>query len=679
MTMRRFVFLAFVMTGCGADHDLVEEILRTPDSSDSRDSNDDTDTTGGLDGSEVRDSESEEGLSGVGEVDGTTSPVDDAEPGTNCPTPLTQPAEPVACEGPCFCPDDFACDVPLEAFAVCPGRCVRVSKPLECEGVVRWGACLGKDLRTPGYPSLDLPRATVRVTSGPDLARPARVGERHRVTLEIASKSGEATSLRFAFSDTRIHVVEPEPWMVSRPGSRLEVPADRPLVLKLDVVARVQTQLLELDLPFATFTFDDVPFAPGFPVLFGDLDGEDAMTCGGFRFPEGWDEAGDVLNSPIRYGAARCCGDVFFAEAECCDDSECGAGRCIDGECQTISPANAAATRLPLGHVRVRALFPLRYGTDLTHGVNDFRDYCTDRSDELREVLRLDETEHWFEDLAMRRLGRPTVALGWTVTAFDMDRFEAMERNAWFSPRFRELMSQHLEELGCEPLAEADLVVIPGLADEFFQSTERQDRAFLAYFDSQYRAAARLARMFGGESDRPSYTLMSRRLPDCLIAGNHDEPLPWNTFLPCRPLPRDQLVWGALGFSDLDKDGVIDIAQHSAYPTALVLQNVRATLNERTLVVEYEVAAREGKHIKRRVVTDHALHLAELGVVRASNSNRRLHRVEVMLSELDSSTLERSGQVTVRVTAQDAFFDAQWRQQTLTLDTTRTVPLVDGR
>jgi hypothetical protein len=323
----------------------------------------------------------------------------------------------------------------------------------------------------------------------------------------------------------------------------------------------------------------------------------------------------------------------------------------------------------------VRAIFPLSYGEDLAHGVNDFTDYCTDRSDELRKLLRLDETETWFEDLALRRLGRPTLKLAWTVSAIDLERFEAMERNVWFSPRFRELLSQHLVDLGCEPLEEADLVIIAGMGDETFQSGERQDRAFLRQFDSQHRATARLARMFGGEKDRPSFTLMSRRLPECLIADNHAEPLPWDTFLPCAPLPRDQLLWGSLGFSDLDRDGIIDIAQHSAHPTGLSLQNVRATLSGRVLVVEYELAALEGKRLMRRVVTDHTLYLPELGVVRASTSNRRLHRVEVPLSELDSSTLERSGSVRLRVTARDAFYDAEWQHRTLTLDTTRTVPL----
>ncbi|HRE90722.1 MAG TPA: hypothetical protein PK095_16470 [Myxococcota bacterium] len=676
--MRCFFLLAFALSGCGSDH---HGASADPGGLDPVET---------LDGAAPGEVGAEDGLAEMVEPDGTDPTEDTAEPAPMCPAPLMRPAEPVSCEGPCLCPVDFACDVPLASHGVCPGRCVRVSRPLVCEGVVRWGACLAKDLRTPGYPSLELPRVTVRVTSGPHLDRPARVGERHLVTLEIRSRSGEPSSLRFGFSDSRIQQVLGTPWVEAGArgrvdaGARLEVPGDRPLILQVEVLARVATQLIELDPAFATFTFDDVPFQPGFPVLFGELEDEEVVACGGHRFPEAWDESGDMLNSPARYGAARCCGDVFFAEADCCDDSECGGGRCIDGVCQISSPANVAATRLPLGHVRVRALFPLRHGQELSHGVNDFRDYCGDRADELREVLRLDETEAWFDDLALRRLGRPTVTLGWTVTAFDADRFEAMEPNVWFSLRFRELLSQHLVELGCEPLAQADLVVIPGAGEEWFQSMERQDRAFLIYFDSQHRATERLARMFGGERDRPSYSLISRRLPDCLIAGNHSEPLPWDTDLPCEPLPRDQLLWGALGFSDLDRDGVIDIAQHSAYPTALVVQNVRATLGERALLVEYEIAAREGKGIKRRVVTEHALHLPELGVVRTSTSNRRIHRVEVPRSEftngeLDSSELERSGSLTLRVTARDAFFDPEWRHRTLMLDVTRTVPLTLSR
>jgi len=601
----------------------------------------------------------------------TLSPDSPDTPSTPAcdPATLTQPAEPIGCVGPCVCPADHACNVPLAAYGLCPGLCLRVSKPLTCEGTIRFGACLASDLRTPGYPTLELPRHTVRVVTGPDLDHPATVGETHRITLEITSKSNTPSTLPFTFEPSGAHPIAPADWIQL---SSLTIPASSPLSLSLDVTANLATQFFETDLPIGTFTFDGVPFAPGFPVTF-PADSE--LTCGGHHFPTTWDGAGPLLNHFARYDFARCCDDVFYPQANCCSDDDCTDGRCIDGLCLASTPSNPAATRLPLGHQRVRVFFIQEYGLEFPHHVNDFPDFCGDRTDELYGRLHLDDIQTWFSDLATRRLGRDTVTFDWTVTAVDLARLRELDPATVSAHDFRQTLTRHLAELGCDPLADSDLVIIVGFLEEAFQAWEQQSHGLLFGFDSQHRATARIARMLGADFDVPAYSLVNRRLPNSLVTYNHLDLRPFEEVVPCEPLPNDQLAWAYLGFSDLDLNGVIDIAEHSAFPDSLVLQNTRATLDDDTLVIDYEIAAREGKHLRRLVVTDHTLTLPDLGLTQPSTSNRRTKTARFRLTPTDLASLGANDTVTLHITARYTFNDRDWRPRTLTLDTTRTIPL----
>ncbi len=56
-------------------------------------------------------------------------------------------------------------------------------------------------------------------------------------------------------------------------------------------------------------------------------------SCGGFKFPNQFDDLfpNDYLSWD--YTSARCCKNVFYPSFECCSDSDCGSGRCVDGLC----------------------------------------------------------------------------------------------------------------------------------------------------------------------------------------------------------------------------------------------------------------------------------------------------------------------------------------------------------
>jgi hypothetical protein len=197
--------VAITVFGCG-DHDTHTVDTPTPDTH--------------LDTTDTRSPDT------LGTPDTLDTPAPDTADTPACdPATLTQPAELVGCVGPCVCSADHACNVPLAAYGICPGLCLRVSKPLTCEGTVRFGACLASDLRTPGYPTLELPRHTIRVVTGPDLDHPATVGETHRITLEITSKSNTPSTLPFTFEPSGAHHLAPADWMQN---SSLSIPADSP-------------------------------------------------------------------------------------------------------------------------------------------------------------------------------------------------------------------------------------------------------------------------------------------------------------------------------------------------------------------------------------------------------------------------------------------------------------------
>ena len=142
------------------------------------------------------------------------------------------------------------------------------------------------------------------------------------------------------------------------------------------------------------------------------------------------------------------------------------------------------------------------------------------------------------------------------------------------------------------------------------------------------------------------------------------------------PLPADGVLWGQMGFADVDDDGVIDIARYATAPDALSVDALTARITAKgALEIELEVAALQDGDARR-------LHLpfVHLTVPAAAYDTdlfdpRQRKLLTFDDTQVDLDALRAAGTVEIGVRVVHRFTDADWQPRELVLDETRAVAI----
>jgi len=555
-----------------------------------------------------------------------------------------------------FCGVGEACNEPLDGEGRCPGQCVGVAAPLRCDGVVRLGICL----RHVPADSWDPPEET-----GTALRLALRdappwvvVGDVFPVLLEVRNPGPTPVRAAMAWKhpDTVEAVEDP---LLGGDAWRLEPGETRSLRFVLRAV-RANVFQPESQEYLTLQAGDDVIRIPG-GIVFGQ---QADRTCGDWRFPSTWSLCEDC-STYDRYWMAACCDGVFFPGASCCRDEDCSDAVCVDGHCVPWAPWSGLANTLPRGNQRV-----LVVAADDPEALPGLDDPCGSPWPDGESRLQVKVVEDWFNDRAEDRIRRRPLRLGWWFAAVPDSQVFAPSPEDQVWSRWLELLDQWRADRGCPPLSDFDKVVAysPRLDLQGFggQAGDRGRIGAMTLF-SPYLLAHELAHTFGA-SDLYLDLGGTTWLRGGLMANG------WGIQDP----PEDRVTWGEIGLSDLDRDGVVDLASYLDSPDALEIALARAVLTPKgSLELALAIGGRQGDRSGRVQVPLLMLELPEHQVTREVREAQWIKPVAFDGNEVDLEAVRQRQRVTVRVRVDLPVTTEDFRREVRTLDATRVLRVTE--
>lgn len=666
--MRAWVVLGVVLMACGDDaRDKDADSIDVSDGADGadgadRDGDDDVpdaiDTTDPTDASEEAD--------GADRDDGdATDPIDTLEEADGDDVPDTSDSSDGADgdAGPArACGPLEACDQLLDADGLCPGGCHSTDGSLDCaDGVVQNAVC---NALTP------IPGLIETVDFGDfrvipkDVPPHLTVGDSADFALTLVNDSDHALDLPFRLKSPDVFLIEGASWQGVE-SWHLEPRAS------LDLTARITalkpTLLSGGSSIVASFIFgDDAVYEPRVTVHF--LPSE-PIACGGEHFPETWCPDEHCYESRGFYNSARCCGDVFFPGAVCCDDTDCGDDVCVDGKCVPDAPWLGSANNAAIGHQTIRLV--------LVDSHPQFVDPCADHFADVQGEIDFAAVQRWYDDLAQRRLGRDAVDFRWIVTGGVATSDFLTGSNAWDD--YSRDLQVWLAQAGCpifdgDGNAAADKIIISSSNIELYGfGGYYMDRGRIAVFApyNGYLLAHELAHSFGATDLYLD------------LAGPYLYPLElMGNWLATPPEPGDKVAWGELGFADVDRSGVLDVVELATFPESLGIAHATAVITKKnTVELRWEFVAREpvapaGPVVDKLVLVPRFhVRVPAAGADFDQQWSGRWKTLTYDGTQVDLAALRAAGEIELALTARYGFTDRDWVYRTLTLDESYRIPI----
>lgn len=586
------------------------------------------------------------------EVEVAPDTTPEVEPDTSAEVEVEVTPELVQC-------DDFeACNALLTAEGLCPGECFSTDDTLRCDGTVKYGVCHT-------YEPTDTP--TEAVDYGPftvtPIAWPAdtTVGETSDFEVHITNDTAAELTLPFRWKNPQTFLFDNPSWDGI---TSYTLPPNGTAVLSARVTAQFATTLSAGGNLIVTFAFrdEDQAFEPRSVVHYPDTE---AIACGGEHFPAMYcpDES-NCYASYSYYVSAKCCDDVFFPGATCCDDTDCADGACVDGKCAYGVPWLGSANNVAIGHQTIRLVL-----VDTHMQFAD--DPCANHYDDVKQEIDFPGVEGWYDDLAQRRLGRNAVDFKWVVTGGVATTDFLTGANYW--DNFSNELNAWLEARGCPIFDTADKVIVSaGTVDLMGFGGFYTDSGHIAVFApyNTHLLTHELAHSFGATD---LYLDLGGALlyPKDLMGNNLSAP----------PLPGDKVAWGELGFGDIDRSGVIDVVELAAFPETLEVANATATITTKnTLELRWEFVGKDGGVSKRVVVPSYTIEVPLVGAALFNTySSSRWKVVTFDHTQLDLDALEAAGEIAVRIETTYRFTDRDWNYRALPLNDTLVLPVTRQR
>lgn len=545
--------------------------------------------------------------------------------------------------GPQACAPGEACAAALTATGLCPDRCFPVPDRLACAGVVVADVCHVLPPET--APTAEVVLGDLRVTPIA-WGDGAVVGQPMAFELRVTNESDRALDVPFAWRDPGLFTFEGATW---RDVTGLQLPAHGTATLTATMTATRVTVFEREPAVVATFTFGDDTFEPRATVRFSD---SEPVACGASHFPETYcPDPATCAASHDLYGSARCCDGVFFPGAACCSSDDCVGARCVDGKCVGEAPSLLAANTAPTGNVRL-ALVLVDEHPELA------ADPCADHADTLAGDLGLDAVGRWYDDLARRRLGRATMALRWTVRTgvATSDLFEPADARRDLD-HFAHALGAFYAAHGCPLVGAFDKVVIaaPSL-DLLGFGGLYADHGLIGVtgIGTPHILTHELGHSFGATDlylDLGGALLHPKDLMGDNLGGLGE--------------PEDGVLWGELGFGDLDRDGVVDVVRQAAFPDTLEVADLAAVITAKgSLEITWRFVGREVADVRDVVVAD--LHVAVPAASYEADlwQPGRVKRLAFDGTQVDLDAVRAAGSVAIAIDAALTFTDRDWQPVT---------------
>ncbi|MFO0751221.1 MAG: hypothetical protein U1F43_36940 [Myxococcota bacterium] len=622
------------LAACGDDgaiHRDATDAADVPDAPDIIDGADASDAADAVDASDASDTAD---ASDAADAADTTGDVPDAEP--------------VACG------DGFACNADLLDDGRCPGACFAVPDQLDCAaGEVAHGVCRVGLEPEPAPVEVDL--GDYRVTPI-DWPSDVSVGDTFAIHLRLTNDTGTRLDIPFFFRDPGILSFTDASWVGH---DVLTVPAHGTLEVTATATALQPTILSQASIVGSFQLGNEDNYDLHVTVHYPD---SEAIACGGEHFPDLYCPDPDTCYlSNNHYTSAECCGDVFFPGAMCCSDADCTGGACVDGKCVYDVPAFVAANTMPIGNQRILLV--------LVDSHPEFADDpCADRAAAMREPLQLDLVGDWYDDVAVRRFGHPTMQMRWIVRGgvATTDFLQPGDGNDFgtFSTRLDAWMS----ERGCPVLGAYDKVIISastvnllGFGGVYFD----HGNIGIGSPDLPYLFTHELGHSFGANDLYLDLGGVFHYILD--LMGNN---VGGGTY------PTDGVLWGEVGYSDRDRDGVIDLVDFAAFPESLAVADLTATVTRKgALEIAWRFVGTESG-VARKVIVDDFHAVIPAAHYDADNYMPGTGKhLSFDSTQVDLPGLQAAGSIDVSLRAELRTTDRNWQQVTHTFDQTISVPL----
>lgn len=556
--------------------------------------------------------------------------------------------EPVACKA------DEACNRALDAGGLCHGACLPQPRAPHCPRTPLHGLCHQDGVVEP---------ATVTVTVGDIVVSPvdppatAKTGDIVNVVYALQRKPGGAPGAKVTAQVLGKAGKHWALWGIGQGQAKSVEVGDTPVLVTVAVRA-VGWDLLDHAHEVAVLTVNGVD-VPTYTVL--SFAGANAITCGDFAFPPQFNGC-DEGPCSAGYPQGRCCGGVFYPSAACCVDSDCPIGVCADGRCIRRVPDNPTGRSLISGHLRVLWVVADEPGVGGP-------DLCTDRTEALRSSLGLPQIEGIFADMLQKRLGPGAdvlvpLALQWKVLA-GLHQTPIGDGDEPTFDQWRQTVKAALQQQGCADtdFADFDVVILsrPKLYLEGYAG-HVYGGGFVGLRQIAHpRLTAHEMMHTFGASDLYGDIAVQLQWSQALMGTNTsgDSPL------------GDDVAWAEVGLADINRDGVIDLAQYASQPESLQLASARAWIDKGpALYIRAEIGAQEAGKARALYydVANVSVELADAGEAKTPDSFT--HTVGFEGAVLDKVGAAIGSKIKVRVQAKHAFTGAGFTRTSLALDTT---------
>ncbi len=544
------------------------------------------------------------------------------------------------------CKELYSCNDLLTKEEYCERECIFQEHHLICEGEKFNSLCYR--LEIPGKPEQPDTINDIKI-SPPQIPDYVMVGDRLELMLTLTNLSGTPGKLHYAFKN-------PDNWEIyplnfEQEGDLLFEPNESK-DLRFNANAIKPNVFNIYYSPIISFYFNGNNYELFSTVLFNQ--NNEYLFCDDRYFPETYCEYPECTDYALYYSAV-CCENIFYPGAQCCSDSDCTSGVCIDGKCIYNTPTIALANTSLIQNNKILVI------------ISDFeefpeKDLCKNKSEELKEKLQIEVIENFYKTIIEKRTKRKDILnFKWEVlSGFKKEKF--IKNNQYDFNTFRESLQHYIkDELGCNiNFEEYDkLIIISPFLDLMGFSGMAFGLGYIGQviYSNGYLTAHELAHSFGATD---LYLDMGGRFQYILtLMGNN---------LGGYGFPEDKVTWAEIGLGDIDKNGVIDIFEFAKFPESIEIRDIKANLTYKdTLEISFDPYLLENNNLKKGIFYKFYIELPEYNAIREIYADTTTVFDQY---EVDLNKIREAGKIKIRMVTTYRYSDRDLKNIVLNFDKT---------
>ena len=550
------------------------------------------------------------------------------------------------------CKTNEACNQLLADDSYCYGTCFSEENYLICEGTVIDNLCYL--INPPEKPYTKDIIDDIKITA-PQIPDYVYVGDRLEIELVLTNLKDEKNALSYSFKNPDNWEILPENF--DQEGNLSFEPKEEKR-LKFNANAIKSNIFLPNYTPIITFSFNYTGYELYTKVRFEKR--EDYIKCGEEYFPPTYCSTQDC-SGYSNYNSARCCDNVFYPGAQCCDSNDCTNSVCIDGKCIYRVPGIFLANTTLIQNNRILIIL-----SDLP----EFSEskLCENKYEDLRDELQLDIIEDYYKKIVFGRTGRTDITnFRWEVLAgFNSEKF--ITNSDYTYQNFKNNLNDYINsQLKCNINFEDydKLIIISPRLDLYGFGGMAFGYGYIGQiqYANGYLTTHELTHSFGA-SDLYLDMGGSFEYATSLMGNN----------LGGFGFPQDKVMWGEIGLSDINRNGVIDLFEFARFPERISVENIRAKLTQKESVeISFEPYLVENGRNMKGVFLMYHLELPEYNqIIDIPEPFTAFDQYQV-----DLNKIRETKKIKVRISIDYKYSDKDFKRQNLNFDKTVDVDVED--